>query len=43
MGHDKKAHHDLSFVLPGDSGFSVVPDVDESTVREVLERCMGEQ
>lgn len=41
MGHDKKAHHDLSFVLAGSSGFSVVPDVDESTVREVLERFKG--
>ena len=42
MGHDKKAHHDLSFVLAGPSGFSVVADVDESTVREVLERFKGE-
>jgi len=43
MGHDKKAHHDLSFVLEGPSGFSVVADVDESTVREVLERFRGAQ
>ncbi len=42
MGHDKKAHHDLSFVLAGPSGFSVVADVDESIVREVLERFKGE-
>lgn len=42
MGHDKKAHHDLSFVLAGPSGFSVVADVDESIVREVLEGFKGE-
>jgi 5-deoxy-5-amino-3-dehydroquinate synthase len=42
MGHDKKAHHDLSFVLAGPSGFSVVADVDESIVREELERFKGE-
>jgi 5-deoxy-5-amino-3-dehydroquinate synthase len=42
MGHDKKAHHDLSFVLPNSSGFAVVEDVDESTVRDVLERFKGE-
>lgn len=42
MGHDKKAHHDLSFVLPGPSGFAVVSDIDEATVRDVLERFRGE-
>ncbi|MHB8380218.1 MAG: 3-dehydroquinate synthase family protein [Acidimicrobiales bacterium] len=41
MGHDKKAHHDLSFVLAGPSGFSVVSDVNESTVRETLEQFKG--
>ncbi|HUY16676.1 MAG TPA: 3-dehydroquinate synthase family protein [Acidimicrobiales bacterium] len=41
MGHDKKAHHDLSFVLAGSSGFSVVSDVDESVVHDTLERFKG--
>jgi 5-deoxy-5-amino-3-dehydroquinate synthase len=41
MGHDKKAHHDLSFVLAGPSGFTVVSDVDELTVRDTLERFKG--
>jgi 5-deoxy-5-amino-3-dehydroquinate synthase len=42
MAHDKKAHHDLSFVLPGPSGFSLVAGVDEAVVRDVLERFKGE-
>jgi 5-deoxy-5-amino-3-dehydroquinate synthase len=42
MGHDKKAHHDLSFVLPGPSGFAVVSDIDEANVRDVLELFQGE-
>jgi 5-deoxy-5-amino-3-dehydroquinate synthase len=42
MTHDKKAHHDLSFVLPGPSGFSLVAGVEESVVRDVLERFKGE-
>ena len=37
MGHDKKAHHDLTFVLDGPSGFEVVAGVDPATVRSVLE------
>jgi 5-deoxy-5-amino-3-dehydroquinate synthase len=43
MSHDKKAHHDLSFVLEGPTGFNVVSDVDESIVRAVLERFRGDQ
>lgn len=43
MAHDKKAHHDLSFVLPGPQGFEMVADVDPTTVREVLDRFQGEQ
>jgi 5-deoxy-5-amino-3-dehydroquinate synthase len=42
MAHDKKAHHDLSFVLPGPQGFAVEADVDPTTVRKVLERFQGE-
>ncbi len=42
MGHDKKAHHDLTFVLPGASGFEVVHHVPEALVREVLEKFRGE-
>jgi len=41
MGHDKKAHHDLSFVLAGPGGFAIVADVDESIVRDELERFKG--
>ncbi len=43
MGQDKKAHHDLSFVLAGPTGFSLVTDVDPGVVRRVLERFQGEQ
>jgi 5-deoxy-5-amino-3-dehydroquinate synthase len=43
MAHDKKAHHDLTFVLPGAEGFEVVPGIDPGVVREVLERFRGEQ
>jgi 5-deoxy-5-amino-3-dehydroquinate synthase len=42
MGHDKKAHHDLTFVLAGPHGFEVVRDVESSVVVEVLERFRGE-
>jgi 5-deoxy-5-amino-3-dehydroquinate synthase len=42
MGHDKKAHHDLSFVLAGPKGFEVVVGVDPTIVRDVLDRFQGE-
>jgi 5-deoxy-5-amino-3-dehydroquinate synthase len=42
MAHDKKAHHDLSFVLPGPQGFAVAAGVDPTVVREVLDRFQGE-
>ena len=42
MAHDKKAHHDLTFVLPGAAGFEVVHHVSDALVREVLERFRGE-
>jgi len=42
MAHDKKAHHDLTFVLAGAEGFDVVPGVDVTVVREVLEQFRGE-
>jgi 5-deoxy-5-amino-3-dehydroquinate synthase len=42
MGHDKKAHHDLSFVLPSEEGFKTVRGVDPDVVRNVLERFRGE-
>ena len=38
MGHDKKAHHDLTFVLPGPDGFEVVTGIDPAVVSAVLER-----
>lgn len=43
MGHDKKAHHDLTFVLPGPIGFEVVRGVDPSVVAQVLDSFRGEQ
>ena len=42
MGHDKKAHHDLTFVLGGVDGFEVVRGIDPATVSGVLERFRGE-
>jgi len=42
MRHDKKSHHDLSFILPSPDGFTLVPGIDPSTVRDVLERFRGE-
>lgn len=42
MRHDKKAHHDLSFVLPGLEGFALVRGVDPQLVHNVLERFQGE-
>ena len=43
MSRDKKAHHDLAFVLAGPNGFEVVRDVDPEVVANVLERFRGEQ
>lgn len=43
MAHDKKAHHDLTFVLAGAEGFEVVPGVNPAVVQEVLERFRGGQ
>ena len=42
MGRDKKAHHDLTFVLAGPDGFATVHDVDPSLVSSVLESFRGE-
>ena len=43
MGHDKKAHHDLTFVLAGPRGFEVVSGVERAVVEQVLESFRGEQ
>lgn len=43
MSHDKKAHHDLTFVLASAEGFDVVPHVDPSLVADVLTSFRGEQ
>ena len=40
MTRDKKAHHNLTFVLAGPEGFEVVHDVDQGVVREVLTQFM---
>jgi 5-deoxy-5-amino-3-dehydroquinate synthase len=37
MSRDKKAHHDLTFVLAGRQGFEVVTGIDPVLVGEVLE------
>lgn len=42
MGHDKKAHHDLTFVLAGAEGFDVVHGVDAGVVERTLEEFRGE-
>jgi 5-deoxy-5-amino-3-dehydroquinate synthase len=42
MAHDKKAHHDLTFVLGGAEGFEIVRGVNPDVVRDVLERFQGE-
>jgi 5-deoxy-5-amino-3-dehydroquinate synthase len=42
MSHDKKARHDLSFVLGGPRGFELVGGVEPSVVRDTLERFKGE-
>jgi len=36
MAKDKKAHHNLTFVLPGPEGFDVVPDLAFDTVHAAL-------
>lgn len=38
MGRDKKAHHDLTFILDGPRGIEVVPGVDPRQVRATLVR-----
>jgi hypothetical protein len=43
MGHDKKAHHDLTFVLAGPGGFEVVRDVDPQVVTRVVEEFRDDQ
>ena len=43
MGHDKKAHHDLTFVLAGRDGYEVVAGVDTELVTRVLDNFRGEQ
>jgi 5-deoxy-5-amino-3-dehydroquinate synthase len=42
MSRDKKARHDLSFVLDGAGGFELVRGVDTSVVRNSLELFKGE-
>jgi 5-deoxy-5-amino-3-dehydroquinate synthase len=42
MGQDKKAHHDLTFVLASEHGFDVVSDVDVDVVATVLDEFRGE-
>ncbi|MGP8009502.1 MAG: 3-dehydroquinate synthase family protein, partial [Acidimicrobiales bacterium] len=42
MAHDKKANHDLTFVLAGAEGFETVHDVDPQLVSDVLETFRGE-
>lgn len=43
MAHDKKAHHDLTFVLAGAEGFELVRGVEPSVVSDALEQFRGEQ
>jgi 5-deoxy-5-amino-3-dehydroquinate synthase len=38
MSRDKKAHHDLTFVLAGEDGCEVVAGIDANVVRDVLEQ-----
>ncbi len=42
MTHDKKARHDLSFVLDGPRGYELVRGVEPSVVRRTLELFKGE-
>jgi 5-deoxy-5-amino-3-dehydroquinate synthase len=41
MGQDKKAHHDLTFVLASADGFEVVRDIDADVVATVLDEFRG--
>jgi 5-deoxy-5-amino-3-dehydroquinate synthase len=41
MGRDKKAHHNLTFVLPGPNGFETVSDIARSDVELVLRSFGG--
>ena len=41
MAKDKKAHHDLTFVLPGPNGFETVSGISRSDVEIVLEAFGG--
>ena len=43
MARDKKAHHDLTFVLPGERGYEVVTGVDPVAVASALASFRGEQ
>jgi 5-deoxy-5-amino-3-dehydroquinate synthase len=43
MGHDKKSHHDLAFVLAGPAGFEVVHHLAPELVTRELEKFRGEQ
>ncbi len=43
MRHDKKARHDLRFVLAGPEGFSLVTNVDATVVHSTLTTFKGEQ
>lgn len=42
MAHDKKAHHDLAFVLGGPEGFEVVRGLEPAFVARVLDEFRGE-
>lgn len=42
MTFDKKARHDLSFVLAGVDGYSLVTGIDRAVVANVLERFKGD-
>jgi 5-deoxy-5-amino-3-dehydroquinate synthase len=42
MGQDKKAHHDLTFVLASVTGFEVVRDIHANVVATVLDEFRGE-
>jgi len=42
MTFDKKARHDLSFVLAGPEGYSLVTGLDRAVVANVLEHFKGE-
>lgn len=43
MSHDKKARHDLTFVLAGPTGFGVVSGVDPAVVARTLASFQGER